>query len=151
MRFMELAIEEAVAAKVAGEVPVGALIVHRDGEIISRAHNLTKSTYDPSAHAEINALRIATEKVKNNVLMDFDLFVTLEPCLMCMVAISNARIRRIYFGAYASQMNEFSSKESSRYLSSRECNHRPEIYGGILEEKNIELIRAFFQSKRGLK
>ena len=81
MRFMELAIEEAVAAKVAGEVPVGALIVHRDGEIISRAHNLTKSTYDPSAHAEINALRIATEKVKNNVLTDFDLFVTLEPCL----------------------------------------------------------------------
>ena len=106
---------------------------------------------DPSAHAEINALRIATEKVKNNILTDYDLFVTLEPCLMCMVAISNARIRRLYFGAYASQLNEFSSKESSRYLSSRECNHRPEIYGGILEEKNTELIRAFFQSKRGFK
>ncbi len=151
MRFMELAIEKAVEAQVAGEVPIGALIVHKDGEIISKAHNLTKTTYDPSAHAEINALRIATEKVKNNILKDYDLFVTLEPCLMCMVAISNARIRRLYFGAYASLLNEFSSKESSRYLSSRECNHRPEIYGGILEVKNQDLIRAFFQSKRGLK
>ena len=151
MRFMELAIEEAVEAKIVGEVPIGALVVHKDGEIISRAHNLTKKTYDPSAHAEINALRIAAKKVKNNILRDYDLFVTLEPCLMCMVAISNARIRRLYFGAYASQPNEFSSNESSRYLSSPECNHRPEIYGGILEVKNRELIRAFFQSKRGLK
>ena len=75
---MELAIEEAVEAKDAGEVPVGALIVNRDGEIISRAHNLTKSTYDPSAHAEINALRIATEKVKNNILTDYDCLLLLS-------------------------------------------------------------------------
>ncbi|GIR68690.1 MAG: hypothetical protein CM15mP73_5110 [Hyphomicrobiales bacterium] len=70
------------------------------------------------------------------------MFVTLEPCLMCMVAISNARIRRIYFGAYASQMNEFSSKSHRDTYHFRECNHRPEIYGGILEEKNIELIKG---------
>ena len=128
--FMGKALEEAKLAFQKDEIPVGAVITIKN-KIISRAHNLTKSTYDPSAHAEINALRIATEKVKNNILTDYDLFVTLEPCLMCMVAISNARIRRLYFGAYASQLNEFSSKESSRYLSSRECNHRPEIYGGI--------------------
>tara|TARA_Y100001960_G_C14076852_1_gene541687 strand:- start:81 stop:521 length:441 start_codon:yes stop_codon:yes gene_type:complete len=145
---MELAIEEAIKAKVMGEVPIGALVAHKDGEIISRAYNLTKTTYDPSAHAEINALRMAAKKVKNNILKDCDLYVTLEPCLMCTVAISNARIRRLYFGAYANQVNEFSSNESSRYLSSSECNHRPEIYGGILEIQNQELIKSFFQSKR---
>tara|TARA_B100000575_G_C22700927_1_gene423805 strand:+ start:25 stop:465 length:441 start_codon:yes stop_codon:yes gene_type:complete len=145
---MELAIEEAIKAKVVGEVPIGALVAHKDGEIISRAYNLTKTTYDPSAHAEINALRMAAKKVKNNILKDCDLYVTLEPCLMCTVAISNARIRRLYFGAYANQVNEFSSNESSRYLSSSECNHRPEIYGGILEIQNQELIKSFFQSKR---
>tara|TARA_Y100001980_G_C14552264_1_gene336339 strand:+ start:1283 stop:1723 length:441 start_codon:yes stop_codon:yes gene_type:complete len=145
---MELAIEEAIKAKVVGEVPIGALVAHKDGEIISRAYNLTKTTYDPSAHAEINALRMAAKKVKNNILKDYDLYVTLEPCLMCTVAISNARIRRLYFGAYANQVNEFSSNESSRYLSSSECNHRPEIYGGILEIQNQELIKSFFQSKR---
>ncbi len=149
MRFMELAIEEAVKGQNIGEVPIGALIVHRDGEVISKAHNLTKTTFDPSAHAEINALRIATNKIRNNILKDYDLYVTLEPCLMCTVAISNARIRRLYFGAYANQLNELTSKESSRYLSSRECNHRPEIYGGILEIQNEDLIKSFFQSKRG--
>ncbi len=148
MSYMELAIEEAIKAKVMGEVPIGALVAHKDGEIISRAYNLTKTTYDPSAHAEINALRMAAKKVKNNILKDCDLYVTLEPCLMCTVAISNARIRRLYFGAYANQVNEFSSNESSRYLSSSECNHRPEIYGGILEIQNQELIKSFFQSKR---
>ena len=148
MSYMELAIEEAIKAKVVGEVPIGALVAHKDGEIISRAYNLTKTTYDPSAHAEINALRMAAKKVKNNILKDYDLYVTLEPCLMCTVAISNARIRRLYFGAYANQVNEFSSNESSRYLSSSECNHRPEIYGGILEIQNQELIKSFFQSKR---
>ena len=148
MSYMELAIEEAIKAKVVGEVPIGALVAHKDGEIISRAYNLTKTTYDPSAHAEINALRMAAKKVKNNILKDCDLYVTLEPCLMCTVAISNARIRRLYFGAYANQVNEFSSNESSRYLSSSECNHRPEIYGGILEIQNQELIKSFFQSKR---
>jgi len=90
----------------------------------------------------------SAKKVKNNILKDYDLYVTLEPCLMCTVAISNARIRRLYFGAYANQVNEFSSNESSRYLSSSECNHRPEIYGGILEIQNQELIKSFFQSKR---
>ena len=148
MRFMELAMEEAIKAQGAGEVPIGALVVHKDGEVISRANNLTKTTYDPSAHAEINALRIATSKIENNILKDYDLYVTLEPCLMCTVAISNARIRRLYFGAYANQQNEFTSSESARYLSSQECNHRPDIYGGILEIQNRELIKSFFQSKR---
>jgi len=148
MRFMELAMQEAIKAQGAGEVPIGALVVHKDGEVISRAYNLTKTTYDPSAHAEINALRIATSKIENNILKDYDLYVTLEPCLMCTVAITNARIRRLYFGAYANQQNEFTSSESARYLSSQECNHRPDIYGGILEIQNRELIKSFFESKR---
>ena len=148
---MDHALNAALDGQKLGEVPIGCVIIDENKNILSLTHNRVIGDNDPTAHAEILAIREACSKIQANRLVNCSLYVTLEPCLMCMVAISNARIRRIYFGAYASQMNEFSSKESSRYLSSRECNHRPEIYGGILEEKNIELIRAFFQSKRGLK
>ncbi len=148
MKFMEIAIEEALKAQKNNEVPIGAVLVHKSGKIIFRAHNLTETSHDPTSHAEIAVIRLASEKLKTNRLVDYDLFVTMEPCLMCTGALSNARIRRLYFGAYSSKRNDMESFQLNKYFSLDECNHSPEIYGGILEIECSKLIKSYFKTKR---
>lgn len=148
MKFMEIAIEEALKAQNNNEVPIGAVLVHKSGKIISKAHNLTETSHDPTSHAEIVVIRLASEKLKTNRLVDYDLFVTMEPCLMCAGAISNARIRRLYFGAYSSKRNDIVAFQLNKYFSSDECNHSPEIYGGILEIECSKLLKSYFKTKR---
>tara|TARA_Y100000996_G_scaffold357898_1_gene299340 strand:+ start:33 stop:470 length:438 start_codon:yes stop_codon:yes gene_type:complete len=145
---MDIAIEEAKLALKVGEVPIGAVIIDDCGDIISRAHNLTNSSYDPTGHAEIIAIRIAVSKLSNNILSNCDIYVTLEPCIMCAAAISNARIRRLYFGAHDTKNGSVESHFN--YYNSPLCSHKPEIYGGISEAQTKEIISSFFEEKRNL-
>jgi len=143
--YMDEALEVAAAAMRAGEVPVGALVV-RGGEIIARADNRTLRERDPTAHAEILALREAAKKLNTERLSDCDLYVTLEPCTMCAAAISFARIRRLYFGAADPKGGAVES--GVRFFVSPTCHHRPEVYGGIQEARAAELLRGFFTARR---
>ncbi len=143
--FMDLALEMAVAAMRAGEVPVGAVVVH-DGEVVARAGNRTLTDKDPTAHAEILALRAAAKTLGRDRLSDCDLYVTLEPCTMCAGAISFARIRRLYYGATDPKSGAVES--GVRFFASPTCHHVPEIYGGIQEARGAELIREFFKERR---
>jgi len=143
--YMDEALEIAAAAMRAGEVPVGALVV-RGGEIIARADNRTLRERDPTAHAEILALREAAKKLNTERLSDCDLYVTLEPCTMCAAAISFARIRRLYYGAADPKGGAFES--GVRFFVSPTCHHRPEVYGGIQEARAAELLRGFFTARR---
>src|SRR6185312_6086346 len=144
--YMDEALEIAAAAMRAGEVPVGALVV-RGGEIIARADNRTLRERDPTAHAEILALREAAKKLNIERLSDCDLYVTLEPCTMCAAAISFARIRRLYYGAADPKGGAVES--GVRFFVSPTCHHRPEVYGGIQEARAAELLRGFFTARRG--
>ena len=142
---MDLALEVAVAAMRMGEVPVGAVVV-RDGEVVARAGNRTLADKDPSAHAEVLALRAAAKFLGRDRLSDCDLYVTIEPCTMCAGAISHARIRRLY---YAAPDPKGGAVESGvRFFASPTCHHAPEVYGGIQEARSAELIRGFFRDKR---
>jgi tRNA(adenine34) deaminase len=143
--YMDEALEIAAAAMRAGEVPVGALVV-RGGEIIARADNRTLRERDPTAHAEILALREAAKKLNTERLSDCDLYVTLEPCTMCAAAISFARIRRLYYGAADPKGGAVES--GVRFFVSPTCHHRPEVYGGIQEARAAELLRGFFTARR---
>jgi len=143
--YMDEALEVAAAAMRAGEVPVGALVV-RGGEIIARADNRTLRERDPTAHAEILALREAAKKLNTERLSDCDLYVTLEPCTMCAAAISFARIRRLYYGAADPKGGAVES--GVRFFVSPTCHHRPEVYGGIQEARAAELLRGFFTARR---
>lgn len=143
--FMDEALEIAVAAARAGEVPVGAVIV-RGGKIIARADNRTLREHDPSAHAEVLAIRAAAKSLKTERLSDCDLYVTLEPCTMCAAAISFARIRRLYYGAVDPKGGAVES--GVRFFSSPTCHHKPEVYGGIQEARAAELLRGFFKERR---
>lgn len=143
--YMDEALEIAVAAMRAGEVPVGALVV-RDGEVIARADNRTLREHDPTAHAEVIALREAAKKLNSERLSDCDLYVTLEPCTMCAAAISFARIRRLYYGAADPKGGAVES--GVRFFASPTCHHRPEVYGGIQEARAGELLRGFFAARR---
>jgi tRNA(adenine34) deaminase len=145
-KFMDEALEIAAAAERAGEVPVGALVV-KDGEIVARAGNRTLRDRDPTAHAEILALREAAKKLGSERLSDCDLYVTLEPCTMCAAAISFARIRRLYYGA--SDPKGGAIESGVRFFASPTCHHRPEFYGGIQEARAGELLRGFFRGRRG--
>ena len=142
---MALAVEEARAAAVRGEVPVGAVLVH-DGEIIASAGNRTLEWHDPTAHAEMLAIRAACEAAASERLPGCDLYVTLEPCPMCATAISFARIRRLYFGAADEKMGGV--EHGPRIFSQPSCHHRPEIYGGIREAEMAEMLKAFFKVRR---
>ena len=142
---MDEALEIAVAAMRAGEVPVGAVIV-RNGEIVARADNRTLRDRDPTAHAEIIALREAARKLDTERLADCDLYVTLEPCTMCAAAISFARIRRLYYGAADPKGGAVES--GVRFFASPTCHHRPEVYGGIQGSRAAELLQAFFKARR---
>jgi tRNA(adenine34) deaminase len=143
--FMELALREARAAGAAGEVPVGCVVV-RDGKLIAQTGNRTLTDRDPTAHAEMVAIRRAAANLGSERLVDCDLYVTLEPCAMCAAAISFARIRRLYFGA--SDPKGGAVENGVRYFSSSTCLHRPEIYGGIGEIEAAELLQSFFRARR---
>ena len=142
---MDLALEAARKAAERGEVPVGAVIV-KDGAVLATAGNRTIADHDPTAHAEILALREAARLLGSERLIECDLYVTLEPCAMCAGAISFARIRRLYFGA--SDPKGGAVEHGPRFFSQPTCHHAPEIYGGMNESKSAELLRMFFKSRR---
>ena len=143
--FMELALEEARAAAVRGEVPVGCVVV-RDSGVVARAGNRTISDRDPTAHAELLAIRQAAAALGSERLSDCDLYVTLEPCAMCAAAMSFARIRRLYFGA--GDPKGGAVENGVRFFASPTCHHRPEVYGGINETECAGLLKDFFQARR---
>ena len=145
-RPMDLAFAEAIRARDLGEVPVGAVIVSADGELLASASNRTLSFRDPTAHAELLAIRAACAKLGSERLIDCDLHVTLEPCAMCAAAISFARIRRLYFGA--SDPKGGAVEHGPRLFSQATCHHRPEIVGGLDESQAASLLRDFFAGRR---
>ncbi len=143
--FMQIAIDEARKAFDAGEVPIGAVIV-KDGEILAKSHNLNRSDFDPTSHAEIVAIRQACQILQNHRLDDCDLYVTLEPCAMCAAAISQTRIRNLYF---ALSDGKFGAVENGiSFFNSDSCFHRPEVYSGICESESRELLQRFFEERR---
>lgn len=142
---MAIALEEARAAAARGEVPIGAAIV-RDGEIIARAGNRTRADDDPTAHAEMVAIRAAAVSVGSQRLVGADLYVTLEPCAMCAAAISFARLRRLYFGATDEKGGAVES--GGRFFAQPTCHHAPEVYGGLAAGEAAVLLRDFFQARR---
>lgn len=143
---MDIALEEARAAAARGEVPVGAVIVAAGGEVLARAGNRTLETKDPTAHAELLAIRAACEARDSERLPECDLYVTLEPCAMCAAAISFARLRRLYFGA--ADPKGGAVEQGPRFFAQPTCHHAPEVYGGIAEEAAAELLRSFFRERR---
>jgi tRNA(adenine34) deaminase len=143
---MQLALAEARRAAAVGEVPVGAVIVDARGRVLARAHNRVETECDPTAHAEIVALREAGRQQGSARLVDCDLYVTLEPCPMCAQAIAFARIRRLYFGA--ADPKGGGVEHGARVFAASSCHHRPEVYGGIGEQAAADLLRAFFQERR---
>ena len=143
--FMELALDEARKAQDAGEVPIGCVIV-RDGAVIAAAHNRTLTDRDPTAHAEMIAIRAAARQLGSERLPDCDLHVTLEPCAMCAAAISFARVRRLYYGAPDPKGGAVDS--GVRFFASPACHHRPDVYGGISGAASATMLRSFFQERR---
>jgi len=143
---MEQALEQARAAAERGEVPVGAVIVDRDGQIVAAEGNRTRELNDPTAHAEILALRAACAAAGSERLLDHDLYVTLEPCAMCAAALAAARIRRIYYGA--SDPKSGGVAHGARVFSHPQAHHRPEIYDGIAADEAADLLRRFFAAQR---
>jgi tRNA(adenine34) deaminase len=143
--FMDIALEEARAAQARGEVPVGCVIV-RDGDIVARAGNRTLADRDPTAHAELLALRAAAAALGSERLSGCDLYVTLEPCTMCTAAMSFARIRRLYYGAADPKGGAVES--GVRFFASPTCHHRPEVYAGVGESEAAALLRDFFTARR---
>jgi tRNA(adenine34) deaminase len=142
---MSLAIDEARAALAAREVPVGCVVV-RDGEVVARAGNRTLRDRDPTAHAEMVAIRQAAAALGSERLVDCDLYVTLEPCAMCAAAISFARIRRLYFGAPDPKGGAV--EHGVTFFAAATCHHRPEVYGGLGEREAAALLREFFAARR---
>lgn len=142
---MEAAFAEAKAAAARGEVPIGAVVV-QGGIVLARAGNRTRELNDPTAHAEMLAIRDACRLAESERLPDADLYVTLEPCPMCAAAISFARIRRLYFGAADEKGGAVVS--GARLYSLPTCYHVPETYPGIAETRSAELLKAFFRERR---
>lgn len=145
--YMTLAIDEARAAAERGEVPVGAIIVEAgSGDVLSCAGNRVEELGDPTAHAEILAIRAAAEIRDEPRLPDCDLYVTLEPCAMCAGAISMARLRRLSFGAYDAKGGGV--EHGGRFFNQPTCHHAPEVVGGVMEIESGELLKAFFSERR---
>jgi tRNA(adenine34) deaminase len=142
---MDLALKAAENAQNAGEVPIGCVIV-RGGEVIATAGNRTLTDFDPTAHAEILAIRQAAGAIGSERLVDCDLYVTLEPCTMCAGAISFARIRRLYYGAADPKGGAVDS--GVRFFAQPTCHHVPEIYSAVGETKSATLLREFFKARR---
>jgi tRNA(adenine34) deaminase len=143
--FMSLALDEARAAGARGEVPVGCVIV-RDGAVIARAGNRTLADRDPTAHAEIIAIRAAAASLGSERLEGCDLYVTLEPCTMCAGAVAFARIRRLYYGAADPKGGAVDN--GVKFFASPSCHHRPEVYGGLADAEAGALLKAFFRERR---
>lgn len=143
--YMPQALALARKAAEVGEVPVGAVIV-RAGEIIGRGYNLTRTDKDPSAHAEIVAIRQACRALKTDRLEDCDLWVTLEPCTMCAGAIAHARIKRLYYGAADPKGGAVDS--GVNFFAAATCHHVPEVYAGFDESESASLLRDFFKNRR---
>ena len=142
---MRAALAEASVAAAAGEVPVGAVVI-ADGAVIATGHNRSISDADPSGHAEIVALRAAAESLGNYRLANATLYVTLEPCVMCVGAIAQARVNRVVFGAYDDKAGALGS--AADLSDSKALNHRFEINGGLLADECSALLKAFFQARR---
>ncbi|WP_322515749.1 nucleoside deaminase [Rhodopseudomonas palustris] len=143
--FMDLALAAAQTAGQAGEVPIGCVIV-RAGAVIASAGNRTLTDRDPTAHAELLAIREAARKLGSERLVDCDLYVTLEPCTMCAGAISFARIRRLYFAAFDPKGGAVES--GVRFFGQPTCHHAPEIYSGVGEREAALMLREFFRARR---
>ena len=143
--YMKLSLEVAERAAARGEVPVGAVIV-QEGKLLVRAGNRVEADNDPTAHAEILAIRAAAEMLGTSRLAGCDLYVTLEPCAMCAAAISMARIRRLYFGAYDPKGGGV--ENGPRFFGQPTCHHKPDVYGGIAESECGELLKEFFRELR---
>jgi cytidine deaminase len=143
---MDVALDEARAAAVRGEVPVGAVVVAPDGEIVARAGNRTRELADPTAHAEMLAVRAACARLGQERLVGHDLYVTLEPCPMCAAAISAARIARLYYGA--SDPKSGGVAFGARVFSHPQCHHVPEVYDGLSEAEASALLLGFFAARR---
>ena len=144
-KWMNLALEQAVKAEKEGEVPVGAILV-KDGLVVARAHNQPISTNDPTAHAEIQLLRAAGEELNNYRLTGTSLYVTLEPCAMCLGAMMHARVERIVYGAHDPKTGVCGSSEN---LMGANCfNHKIDLVSGVLENESKQLLKKFFISRR---
>ncbi len=145
--YMALAFEEAEAAGARGEVPIGAVVVEAaSGRVLARAGNEVEAASDPTAHAELLALRRAGTALGAPRLVDCDLYVTLEPCPMCAAALSFARIRRLYYGA--TDPKGGGVEHGARVFEQPTCHHKPEVYGGIQESRASELLKNFFRARR---
>ena len=144
-KWMSLALEQAGKAEKEGEVPVGAILV-KDDLIIARAHNKPISTNDPTAHAEIQLLRAAGKELKNYRLPGTTLYVTLEPCAMCLGAIMHARIKRVVYGAHDPKTGVCGSSEN--FMEASCFNHKIDIASGVLENESKQLLKNFFNSRR---
>lgn len=144
---MEIAFQEAEAAAARGEVPVGAVVVDpTSGAVLGRAGNRTEELADPTAHAEVLAIRAACATLGEPRLPGLDLYVTLEPCALCAAAISFARLRRVYFGAYDPKGGAVD--HGPRFYTQPTCHHTPEVYGGFDETRAGALLRNFFRDRR---
>jgi tRNA(adenine34) deaminase len=143
---MARALAEAAEAAARDEVPIGAAVTGPDGAVLAAAGNRTRELSDPTAHAELLAIRAACAKLQSERLVGCDLYVTLEPCPMCAAAISFARVRRLYYGAPDPKGGGV--EHGARVFNHPTCHHRPEIYAGIDEERAMAVLRSFFQAKR---
>ncbi len=144
--LMRIALEEAHKAKKCEEIPVGAVIIHKNGEILAKAHNRSRTNTDPTAHAEILALQEAAKKIDNFRLLNSFIVVTLEPCIMCLGAIREARIEGIIFGAYDKEIGAVTSLLDGTELALH--NPKPWFMGGIEEDKCKEILQNFFKERR---
>jgi tRNA(adenine34) deaminase len=143
---MSEAIKLAKTAGDKGEVPVGAVIIDDNGDIIAMAHNLTETGCDPTAHAEILAIQMAAEKLNNSRLEACSLIVTLEPCAMCAAAISHARIKTLVYGAY--DLKGGAVDNGVKFYNSPTCHHKPEVISGVMEKECGKLLKKFFNKLR---
>ena len=144
--LMEICLEEAVLASEEDEVPVGALVLSSDNNILSRTHNLTRTTNRPTAHAEVLAIEEAAKKIGNFRLSNCTLFVSKEPCIMCAGAILESRIKRLVFGCFDDKRGAFGSMIDANALA---LNHKVDAIGGVLGNKSENLLKQFFQQRRG--
>ncbi len=143
---MDAALAEARKAADRGEVPVGAVLVSPDGEVLARAGNETRALNDPTAHAEVLVIRAACEVLGSERLTGCDLYVTLEPCAMCAGAISAARVARLYYGA--PDLKSGGVANGARVFAHPQSHHAPEVYDGIAADESEALLKAFFEEKR---
>src|SRR6195952_4263876 len=142
---MAVALVEARSAMAAGEVPIGCVVL-RDGRLVAAAHNAPRGTHDPTAHAEILAIRAAARALGNERLDGCELWVTLEPCAMCAGAIVHARIAKVYYAAPDPKGGAV--EHGARVFEQEQCLHRPEVYSGMGESESAELLRGFFRERR---